>query len=104
MFPFLILKLEKGQTNQLGEPVAHFKESEKVNGWLDLITGSDEQNYQNSMIPTSSHIFITEDLSVSITTEDKIRDLSTSQEYEITFVDDVMGLGHHMEIYCKKVA
>lgn len=87
--------------DELNDSVYEYQVIGEINGWLDLITGSDEQAYQNSLIPTSSHIFLSEDMSVEIETTDRIVDCKNI-EYEITFVDNVMGLNDHYEIYCKR--
>lgn len=103
-FPFSIQRREQNGENRLGEPIFEFSELTKLEGYLDLMTGSDLPNDQNSFIEESSHIFITFDLTEEIKAEDVLKDEKTGLEYEITFVDNVMGLGHHFEIYCKRVA
>lgn len=105
MFPFEILReKETGEFDELKQPIMEYKSVHSIEGWLDLITGSDEQAYQNSLLDSSSHVFISEDMSFLIESTDRIRDTRTGLEYEITFVDDVMGLSDHYEIYCKRWA
>ncbi|MGM0228695.1 hypothetical protein IGJ28_000756 [Enterococcus sp. AZ091] len=71
-------------------------------GYLDLLTGSDEQQHQNSLLATSSHVFLTKDTSFLIKSNDMIYNPRTDITYEITFVDNVMELDDHYEIYCKR--
>lgn len=99
------LKREKqvGENN-LGEPIFDYDTFKTLDGWLDLLSGSDEQQYQNSMLATSTHIFITEDTSDEILNTDRLYDVKNEIEYEITYPDNVMGLNHHYEIYCKRYA
>ena len=103
MFPFEIKReIETDEKDELGDPIMEWKTVHTCLGWLDLVTGSDEQQYQNSLLATSSHIFITEDTSFLIESTDRIYNPRTKVEYEITFVDDVMELADHLEIYCKR--
>lgn len=105
MFPFEILReKETGEVDELNQPVVDYQPVYRLDGYLDLITGSDEQAYQNSLLESSSHLFISEDMSFSIESTDRLKDLKTGLIYEITFVDDPMGLGDHYEIYCKRWA
>lgn len=98
----IIRAMKTDEVDELGDPIYRERTAYELSGWLDLITGSDEQAYQNSLIPTSSHVFLTEDLSFEIESTDKIKDVQTGINYEITFVDNVMGLNDHYEIYCKR--
>ena len=105
MFPFKIKReVETDEKDELNQPVVDWQTVHECNGWLDLFSGSDEQQYQNSLLATSSHIFITEDTSFVIESTDRLYNPRTGIEYEITFVDDVMELGDHYEIYCKRLA
>lgn len=90
--------------NELDEPILKYDTFKTLDGWLDLLSGSDEQQYQNSMLATSTHIFITEDTSDEILNTDRLYDVKNEIEYEITFADDPMGLDHHYEVYCKRYA
>lgn len=103
MFPFEILReVETDEVDELNQPIVSYQVAYTLNGWLDMLTGSDEQTYQNSLLATSSHVFITEDMSFAIETTDRLKDVRTGIEYEITYVDDVMGLFDHYEIFCKR--
>jgi len=103
MFPFEIKReQETGEKDELDQPIIEWQTVHRPLGWLDMLTGSDEQQYQNSLLATSSHVFITEDTSFMIESTDRIYNPRTKVEYEITFVDDVMELSDHLEIYCKR--
>ena len=105
MFPFEILReVETGEKDELNQPIVDWETVHTCNGWLDMMTGSDEQQYQNSLIATSSHVFITEDTSFKVESTDRIYNLRTGLTFEITYVDDVMELADHLEIYCKRWA
>lgn len=105
MFPFEIKReVETDETDELNQPIYDWRTVHTLSGWLDLLTGSDEQQHQNSLLATSSHIFLTEDTSFEILSTDRILNPRSGIEYEITYVDDVMELSDHLEIYCKRWA
>lgn len=102
--PFEILhETDTGEVDERNHPILAFKSFQTVNGYLDMITGSDEQTYQNSLLDSSQQVLITEGLPIKeILTTDRIKNPRTGQEFEITFVDDIMEQGDHLEIYCKR--
>ncbi|WP_346208393.1 head-tail adaptor protein [Caldifermentibacillus hisashii] len=74
-----------------------FKE---VQGYLDLVTGTDLNSVQNAIIEQSTHLLIIPEFTVGIT--DKMRVVDENKRYyTITYSDDPMGVHHHNEIYCK---
>ncbi|MGG5372859.1 hypothetical protein IGI67_004532 [Enterococcus sp. AZ196] len=103
MLPFEILREKKtGKLDERNNPIVEWLVVHELSGLMDMITGSDEQTYQNSLIATSQQVLISEDVSFPILTTDRIRNPRTGVEFEITFVDDPMELEHHLEIYCKR--
>ena len=105
MFPFEILReVETSEKDELNQPIVDWETVHTCDGWLDMMTGSDEQQYQNSLIATSNHVFITEDTSFKVESTDRIYNPRTGLTFEITYVDDVMELADHLEIYCKRWA
>lgn len=97
-------EVDTGEVDELNDPIFDWRVVHRPLGYLDMMTGSDEQTYQNSLLATSSHVFITEDTSFEILSTDRIYNPRTGIEYEITFVDNVMELSDHLEIYCKRWA
>lgn len=74
-----------------------FKE---VQGYLDLVTGTDLNTVQNAVIEQSTHLLIIPVFTEGIT--DKMRVVDENKRfYTITYSDDPMGMQHHNEIYCK---
>lgn len=95
--------MDTGEVDERNHPILVFKSFQTVNGYLDMVTGSDEQTYQNSLIATSQQILITEGLpEKEILTTDRILNPRTKQEFEITYVDDIMEQADRLEIYCKR--
>ena len=105
MFPFEIRReQETGDKDELNRPIIEWQTVHRIFGWLDMLTGSDEQNYQNSLLATSSHVLITEDTSFEILSTDRILNPRSGIEYEITYVDYVMELYYQLYIYFKRLA
>ena len=73
-----------------------FKE---VQGYVDLVTGTDLNTVQNAFVQDSTHLLIIPEFVPGIT--DKMRVIDGNTFYTITYSDDPMGMHHHNEIYCK---
>lgn len=93
---------DTGRFDERNNPIMEWEVVHELDGLMDMITGSDEQTYQNSLIATSQQVLISEDTSFEVLSTDRIRNPRTGVEFEITYVDDPMELGHHLEIYCKR--
>lgn len=92
------------QFTQIDDGIGGFKEDwvlyKKVQGYLDLVTGTDLNSVQNAIIEQSTHLLIIPEFTVGIT--DKMRVVDENKRYyTITYSDDPMGVHHHNEIYCK---
>ena len=77
----------------------------KVNGWIDLLTGTDlpTGGSDNAFVEESTHVLITDGMPDVIPTDaDVIRRDSTGRAFHVTYVDDVTGVGHHLEIYMRR--
>lgn len=103
MLPFEILReIETGKVDERNNPIMEWNVVHTLEGLMDMITGSDEQTYQNSLIATSQQVLLSEDTSFEVLSTDRIRNPRTGVEFEITYVDDPLELTHHLEIYCKR--
>ncbi|MDY7044427.1 head-tail adaptor protein [Virgibacillus sp. M23] len=72
----------------------------EVEGYLDLVTGTDLNPVQNAFVEDSTHILIIPEFTPGITDNMRIVD-KDNRFYFITYADDPVGIGHHNEIYCK---
>ncbi|MED0689955.1 phage head closure protein [Bacillus licheniformis] len=72
----------------------------KVQGYLDLVTGTDETTLQNAVTEQSTHMLIIPEFTDGITDDMRVVE-ENGRYYLITYADDPVGLGHHNEIYCK---
>lgn len=72
-----------------------------ITGYLDLITGSNQSKHiHNAQLEESTHILIVPEFKDGITDKMRVVD-SKNRAYQITYVDDPVGIGHHLEIYLK---
>jgi head-tail adaptor len=71
-----------------------------VQGYIDLITGTDLNTLQNAFTEQSTHILIIPTFTEGITDKMRVVD-SQKRYYTITYADDPVGLVHHNELYIK---
>ena len=71
-----------------------------VYGYIDLVTGTNQNTAQNAIIEQSTHLIILPEYIDILTDQMRIIDTS-GRWYAITYVDDPMGLQHHLEVYCR---
>lgn len=73
---------------------------EEVEGYLDMLTGTDLTAMQNAFVEESTHVLIIPKYTEGITDNMRIVD-KNKRHYTITYVDNPVGQDHHNEIYCK---
>lgn len=92
------------QKTQIDDGIGGFIEDwgtfKAVNGYLDLVTGTDLNNVQNAFIEQSTHLVILPNFTEDITDKMRVVD-SNNRWYSITYADDPVGQSHHSELYCK---
>ncbi len=71
-----------------------------VQGYLDLITGTDLNTLQNAFTEQSTHVLIIPIYTDGITDKMRVVD-KKGRYYTITYADDPVGVGHHNELYVK---
>jgi len=74
-----------------------------VTGYLDLVTGTDLPTGagNNAFVETSTHVLViptvpTEPIDDSMRVEDGM-----ARTYDITYVDNPVGVNHHLEVYLR---
>lgn len=97
MVEAVILSPQEAEKNALGQVTYQLAEKTLIKGILDMFTGNESE--RATALSTSSHVFLTKDTKVAVTNKDRLRILG--KEYEVTYVDDPVNLGHHLEIYLK---
>lgn len=91
------------QTKQQNDDgIGGFEESwvgfKLVSGYLDLITGTDQNTLQNAFTEQSTHILIIPEYTNEITDKMRIVD-DRDRWYSVTYVDDPVGVHDHIEVY-----
>jgi SPP1 family predicted phage head-tail adaptor len=92
---------QKTQTDDgIGGVIEEWTTFKEVQGYLDLMTGTDINTIQNAFIEQSTHLLIIPEYTEGITDKMRVVD-ANNRFYTITYADDPMGVHHHNEIYCK---
>lgn len=88
--------------NSIGEIIDAWVDTQQITGFLDLSGGEAKYNTFNAKIQESTHVFIADyvPLASGISAENS-RMLIEGQRYDITMIDDPMGLHAHYEIFLK---
>ena len=71
-----------------------------VEGYLDMLSGTDYSKSENAITEESTHILIIPKFTKGITSEMRVID-GDNRIYLITFADNPVGLNHHNEVYLK---
>lgn len=82
----------------IGGSIEEWDDFKTVEGYIDLITGTDLNNVQNAITEQSTHILIIPIYTEGITDDMRVVD-KDSRYYSITYSDNPVGLNHHNELY-----
>lgn len=85
--------------DELGGSIVQWNYWGKVEGYIDMLSGSDLHSLQNAITEESTHILIIPIFTEGIT--DGMRVIHNNRYYSITYSDDPVGQRHHNEIYLK---
>ncbi|WPC09777.1 phage head closure protein [Globicatella sp. PHS-GS-PNBC-21-1553] len=69
-----------------------------IKGYLDMLTGSDRNQSENAVTERSTHVLIIPEMRNDLNDKMRIVD-SNGRAYLIEYVDDPVGVGHHLEVY-----
>lgn len=88
--------------NAIGEQTVIFTDAVPLTGYLDLMSGSTGYTAYNAKIMESTHVFLCDyvELPNGVDAE-AARMIIGSQAYDVTLIDDPMGLHEHLEIFLK---
>lgn len=91
------LQVKTTTKNEIGESISAWSTVGYLNGYLDMI--SNEYNLQNfgAKVEQSTNVFITPYKALNVTSEES-RLLIDNKSYEITLIDDPVGMHKHLEI------
>lgn len=97
--PFAI-KQRTSVPDGIGGQTLTWSDVDIVHGYLDMLTGSDENTVQNAFVEQSTHILIVPKYTEVITDKMRVVD-AMGRYYDITYVDNPVNVNHHLEIYLK---
>lgn len=97
------LQVKSGkEVNQIGELVPGWVTVQRLKGWLDLSSGEARHTTYNAKIEESTHIFIGDYVPLnSGVNAESARMIVNGGIYDITLIDNPMGLNAQLEIYLK---
>ncbi len=89
-------------TNAIKEQVQTWTDAKELTGFLDLMGGGTGYTAYNAKILESTHVFLCdyEELPQGVSAE-SARMVIAGQAYDVTLIDDPMGLHEHLEIFLK---
>ena len=89
-------------TNAIGEQVKTFKDAVRITGFLDMLSGSAGYGAFNAKIQESTHVFLCNYVKLpQVVRAETARMVIDGQAYDVTYIDDPMGLHKHLEIFLK---
>ena len=100
MLTFYLFKTIATGENELGQEIFEHKRVAEFIGYMDMLDGN-ESTDKLAYLADSTHIILTKDMTASAEIEDKIE--VNGKTYEVTYVDNPVNIGHHLEIYVKGV-
>lgn len=92
------------QKQQIDDGIGGFNEIwavyKAVDGYLDLLQGTDINNAQSAITEESTHILVIPEFVAGITDDMRVMD-NESRFYEVTYADNPVNINHHVELYLK---
>ena len=97
-----LLKRSSNTVNGIGEKNEICGEYKQIRGYLDLASGSSYRETYNAKVKESSHVFICDYVEIT-ESETNLKAECNGKEYDVSLIDDPMGLHEHLEIFLKYV-
>ena len=101
---YAVIQCKTTETDEIGAQVEAWADVQTVRGWLDLSATDNSTNYSkyNAKIQAHTHVVVSDSVrdSHSITDENS-RAVINGKRYDITLIDDPMGMHKQLEIYLK---
>lgn len=98
------IQLKRINRNAIGEMVEEWSTDTTLSGFLDYVSGDSRYEMYQAKIQESSHVFICDYVSLNPEIKPQNARLSVGgTAYDITLIDNPMGLGRQLEIYLKLV-
>lgn len=88
--------------NAIGEQVPSWPDVQELPGYLDLISGSSGYTAYNAKIQESTDVFICDYVPLPDGLDaESARAIIGGKVYDVTYIDNPMGLCDHLEIFLK---
>lgn len=98
------IQIQSFETSEIGEQVLTWMDAQRLNGWLDLMSGDSKHTTYNAKMQESTHVFVADfvRLNDAITAENS-RMVINGKRYEVLLIDNPMEMEHgsQLEIYLK---
>jgi head-tail adaptor len=98
----LVLKRKSQVKNEIGEEVVSWVDYKTIHGFMDFMSEATGRTNFNSKIVESTHVFVCDYVEID-KSEIELAAFHNNKEYEITYIDDPMGLHYHLEIFLKYI-
>ena len=90
------------EKNEIGEKIEEWEDVQEIYGWLDLQSGNSTNTSFNAKIQESTHIFVSDYTALdSRITAENSRMIVDGKRYDVTYIDDPMGVHKQIEIFLK---
>ncbi|MBQ9740410.1 MAG: hypothetical protein IJV91_05660 [Kiritimatiellae bacterium] len=97
-----VLQTAAFTVNSIGEQAKAWTDAQEIFGWLDLMAGSTGYSTYNAKIQESTHVFLCDYVELPEGVEaETARMVIAGKVYDVTYIDDPMGLHEHLEIFLK---
>jgi len=98
----LIQKQVGTEKNKIGETVPKWADAQEIFGWLDTMGGGTGYAAYNAKIQESTDVFVADyvPLAEGVKAE-ACRAIHGGKVYDVTYIDNPMGLNKHLEIFLK---
>ena len=87
--------------NSIGEQEEKWTTVKTLKGYIDLISGDSKYESYNTKLQESTHVFICDYTALGVSVNARL--IVDGKIYDITLIDNPMGLNRQLEIYLKMV-
>lgn len=101
---YAFIQRKTTETDEIGAQVETWVDVQKVWGWLDMTATDNSTTYSkyNAKIQESTHVFVSDYVRLNdAITDENSRAVINGKRYDITLIDDPMGMHKQLEIYLK---
>lgn len=92
------IEMKERVDDGLGGYIEEWTAVKTVEGYLDLLSGTDLNSAQNAITEESTHVLVIPSYTEGITDKMRVVD-DDNRFYHITYADNPVGINHHNELY-----